>query len=66
MLFHTISNQLGCIFFFTKRELSSIDSLDVFGFFNADVAFSALFITSPMTDKLFNPAEFSWIHLLIP
>ena len=30
------------------------------------IAFSALFITSPMTDKLFNPAGFSWIHLFIP
>ena len=30
------------------------------------IAFSALFITSPMTDKLFYPAGFSWIHLFIP
>lgn len=30
------------------------------------IAFAALFITSPMTDKLFNPAGFSWIHLFIP
>ena len=30
------------------------------------IAFTALSITSPMTDKLFNPEEFSWIHLLIP
>ena len=30
------------------------------------IAFSALFITSPMTEKLFNPLGFSWIHLFIP
>ena len=30
------------------------------------IAFTALSITSPMTDKLFNPGGFSWIHLLIP
>ena len=30
------------------------------------VSFTALFITSPMTDTVFNPRFYSWIHLLIP
>lgn len=30
------------------------------------ISFSALLITTPMTDKLFNPRFYSWIHLLIP
>ncbi|HBO16160.1 MAG TPA: hypothetical protein DD440_07460 [Porticoccaceae bacterium] len=30
------------------------------------VSFTALFITSPMTDSVFNPRFYSWIHLLIP
>ena len=30
------------------------------------VSVTALFITSPMTDTIFNPRLYSWIHLLIP
>ena len=30
------------------------------------VSVTALFITSPMTDTIFNPRFYSWIHLLIP
>ena len=30
------------------------------------VSVTALFITSPMTDTVFNPRFYSWIHLLIP
>lgn len=30
------------------------------------VSFTALFITSPMTDSVFDPRFYSWIHLLIP
>tara|TARA_B110000014_G_C20082250_1_gene565659 strand:- start:105 stop:509 length:405 start_codon:yes stop_codon:yes gene_type:complete len=30
------------------------------------VSFTGLFITSPMTDTVFNPRFYSWIHLLIP
>jgi uncharacterized membrane protein len=30
------------------------------------VSFTAVFITSPMTDTVFNPRFYSWIHLLIP
>ena len=29
------------------------------------VSFTALFITSPMTDTVFNPRFYSWIHFLI-
>lgn len=30
------------------------------------VSVTALFITSPMTEVVFNPRFYSWIHLLIP
>ena len=30
------------------------------------VSFTAIFITTPVTDAMFNPRAYSWIHLLIP
>ena len=30
------------------------------------VSLTAIFITSPMTEKLINPNLFSWIHVLVP
>ena len=30
------------------------------------VSFTAIFITTPVTDAMFNPRVYSWIHLLIP
>ena len=30
------------------------------------VTFTAIFITTPVTDAMFNPRAYSWIHLLIP
>ena len=58
---------VGLYIFFKKKGTKQHRFIGrVYVSFLLIVSFTALFITSPMTDTVFNPRFYSWIHLLIP
>ncbi|MBT7604438.1 MAG: DUF2306 domain-containing protein [Kordiimonadaceae bacterium] len=58
---------VGLYIFFTKKGTKQHRFIGrVWVFCLLIVSLTGLFITSPMTDTVFNPGWYSWIHLLIP
>jgi len=58
---------VGLYIFFTKKGTNQHRFIGrVWVSYLLIVSVTALFITSPMTDTIFNPRLYSWIHLLIP
>lgn len=58
---------VGLYIFFKKKGTNQHKFIGrVWVSFLLIVSFTALFITSSMTDVVFNPRGYSWIHLLIP
>ena len=58
---------VGLYIFFKKKGTKQHRFIGrVYVSFLLIVSFTALFITSPMTDTVLNPRFYSWIHLLIP
>ena len=58
---------LGLYIFLTRKGTQQHRMLgQIWVIFLILVSLTAIFITSPMTEKLINPNLFSWIHLFIP
>ena len=58
---------LGLYIFLTRKGTQQHRMLGkIWVIFLILVSLTAIFITSPMTEKLINPNLFSWIHLFIP
>ena len=58
---------VGLYIFFKKKGTNQHRFIGrIWVFCLLTVSVTALFITSPMTDTIFNPRLYSWIHLLIP
>ena len=65
--FALLAIPVGLYIFFTKKGTNKHRFIGrVWVFLMLSIALTALSITSPMTNKLFNPGSYSWIHLLIP
>ena len=65
--FALVAVPVGLYIFFKKKGTNQHRFIGrVWVSFLLIVSVTALFITSPMTDTIFNPRFYSWIHLLIP